>query len=144
MKIDSITLDSSFLISLFMKEADSKMSKKLMNYALKEKIIFLIPIIVLLEVFHTLARLEIFKNSYEHDKFQNFLNSDSFKYFDLNMRFFNLFRELPFFNKLKTSDAIIAASAFLNKTLLITWDKKIVSNVASAFTPKEFLEKFVD
>ena len=143
MMIEHVTLDSSFLVSLFAKnEFGFETSKKLIHFAYQNKIIFLIPMIVLIEVFHTLRRTGIFENNDEYEKFQNFLNSNEIKYFDLDMNFFNMFKKFPFFNKLKASDAIIAASAFINKSILISWDKRLLENSWQGYTPKEFLKKF--
>lgn len=144
MKIEYVTLDSSFVISLFLQdELNYKYSKKFMDHAYEKKIIFLMPMIVLFEVFHNLRRVGFFENGDGHEKFKFFLNLESFKFFDLNMSFFNMFKEFPFFNKLKTSDAIIAASAFINKSILISWDKRLLENSWQGYTPKEFLKKFV-
>ncbi len=143
MMIEHLTLDSSFLVSFFAKnEFGLENAKKLIDFANKNKIIFLVPMIVLIEVFHTLRRTGIFDNDHEYEKFQDFLNSNEIKYFDLDMDFFNMFREFPFFNKLKTSDAIIAASAFINKSILISWDKRLLENSWQGYTPDEFLKKF--
>lgn len=142
--IEYVTLDSSFLISFFSEDEFSfQVSKKFMDYASHNKMIFLIPMIVLIEVFHTLKRTGKFEDDNELSKFESFFNSDSFKYFDLDMSFFNMFKEFPFFNKLKASDAIIAASALINKSILISWDKRLLENSWQGYTPKEFLKKFV-
>lgn len=143
MMIEHVTLDSSFLISLLSKdEFGSESSAKFMDYADEKNIIFLVPMIVLLEAFHTLKRTGYFEREDGNEKFQAFLNLDSFKYFDIDMNFFNMFKEFPFFNKLKTSDAIIAASAFINKSILISWDKRLLENSWQGYTPAEFLKKF--
>lgn len=143
MMIEYVTLDSSFLIS-FLSEDESRfrVSKKFMDYANHKKMIFLIPMIVLIEVFHTLKRTGKFEDDNELSKFESFFNSDSFKYFDLNMSFFNMFKEFPFFNKLKTSDAIIAASALINKSILVSWDKHLLQNAWLGYPPDEFLQRF--
>lgn len=143
MMIEHITLDSSFLVSFFSgDEFGFESSKRLMDYADEKKIIFLVPMIVLFEVFHTLKRAVKFENDCHYNQFESFLNSDSVKYFDLDMNFFNMFKEFPFFDKLKTSDAIIAASAFINKSILISWDKRLLENSWQGYTPEEFMKKF--
>ena len=143
MKIEYVTLDSSFLVSFFSQdELNYEASKKFMDYVSQKQIIFLVPMIVLFEVFHTLRRTGVFESDHEYSKFQAFLNSGFLKYFDLNMGFFNMFREFPFFNELKTSDAIIAASAFINKSILISWDKHLLKNSWNGYSPDEFLKKF--
>lgn len=143
MMIEHVTLDSSFLVSFFAKnEFGFEASKKLIDFADENKIIFLVPMIVLIEVFHTLRRTGIFDNDHEYEKFQGFLNSSGIKYFDLDIGFFNMFKEFPFFNKLKASDAIIAASAFINKSILISWDKRLLENSWQGYTPDQFLRKF--
>lgn len=144
MTIEHMTLDSSFLVSLFInQEFGFRSSRKLMNYVVEKKLMLLVPMIVLFEAFHTLRRIGIFEKDGEYDKFKIFLNANYFKFFDLNMSFFNMFKEFPFFNKLKTSDAIIATSAFINKSILISWDKRLLENSWQGYTPKEFLKKFV-
>lgn len=143
MKIEYVTLDSSFLVSfLFPADCNHYYSRKLMDYAFKNNFSFLMPIVVLFEVFHTLNRLGFFKEENNHAKFRSVLDFDSFKYFDLNMSFFNMFKDFPFFNKLKTSDAIIAASALINKSILISWDKRLLENSWEGYTPEAFLKKF--
>ncbi len=143
MMIEHVTLDSSFLVSLFARnEFGFEASKRMIDFADENKIIFLVPMIVLIEVFHTLRRTGIFDNGHEYQKFQLFLNSNEIRYFDLNMDFFNMFKEFLFFNKLKASDAIIAASAFINKSILISWDKRLLKNCWQGYTPEEFLKKF--
>jgi predicted nucleic acid-binding protein len=45
---------------------------------------------------------------------------------------------------LKTSDLIIATSAYITKSTLITWDTKLIkeaSKICEALTPKQFLKK---
>lgn len=143
MMIEYVTLDSSFLVSVFAnQEFGFQISKNFMNYALKNQVELLVPMTVLLESFHTLQRKGVLGRDENNDKFQIFMNHRLFQYFDLNMSFFNMFRELPFFNKLKTSDAIIAASAFINKSILISWDKRLLENSWQGYTPEEFLKKF--
>lgn len=143
MKISHVTLDSSFLVSFFLANENHHLkSKGFMEYALKKGIIFLLPIVVLFEVFHTLQRIGFLKDDYESEQFKTFFNLPSFQYFDLDMHFFNLFKELPLFNSLKTNDAIIAASSFLNQSLLITWDNQLLKNAGNAFDPEEFMQKF--
>lgn len=143
MKIENMTFDSSFLVS-FLIEDDSnhKISAEFMRKVLASKKTFLMPMIVLFEVFHTLQRLDFFTDPLNQQRFDSFFNFKAFQYFDLNMKFFNLFRELPFFKKLKASDAIIASGALLSAATLISWDNRLVENSLNAYTPKEFLEKF--
>lgn len=143
MMIEHVTLDSSFLVSFFSEdEFGFESSRKFMDIVNEKRIVFLVPMIVLMEAFHTLRRIGKLENDYELNKFQSFLSSNDMKYFDLDMNFFNMFKELPFFNKLKTSDAIIAASAFINKSILISWDKRLLENSWQGYTPDEFLKKF--
>ncbi len=144
MKIEHVTLDSSLLIAFFVETEENYLySKKFMDYAYANDIIFLLPTIVLFEVFHTLKRSGFFKEDHQHEQFQAFLNQKCFKYFNLDIKFFNMFKELPFFDKLKTSDATIAASAFINKSILISWDKKLLKHSWDGYTPEEFLKNFV-
>lgn len=143
MTIEKLTIDSSVFISLLIQnEQRSKESKLFFDFALNKKIKFLVPIIVLFETFHSLKRLNYFEDVYSYKKYKQLFSFDCFKYFDLNFHFFNLFKQLNFFDNLKTSDAIVAASAFLSKSSLITWDEKLLNYSHRALTPKDFLDQF--
>lgn len=143
MTIEKLTIDSSVFISLLVQnQRNSKESKLFFDFALNEKIKFLVPIIVLFETFHSLKKLNYFDDVYSYKKYKQLFSFDCFKYFELNFHFFNLFKQLNFFDRLKTSDAIVATSAFLSKSSLITWDSKLLNHSHSAFTPKDFLEQF--
>ncbi len=143
MKINQFTVDSSVLISMLVKgEANYADSKTFINFIIGNNGVFVIPTIVLFELFHTLKRQKFFDLPGAHEAFLEFCNYSYFKYFDLNMYFFNLFKQVDCFDKLKTSDAIIAGAAFLSGSTLISWDKKIIENCPNAYTPKAFLKKF--
>lgn len=143
MKIDKLTLDSNVLISLLtIQEENCLDSKKFMEHALKNGVVFLIPIIVLLEVFHSLRKNGFFDDFDNYNKFKDFFNLNCFRHYDLNFSFFNLFKEFDFFIDLKTSDAIIATSAFLTESLVISWDRQLLKHCYHGATPKEFLETF--
>lgn len=117
-------------------------SKLFFDYVIKNKGLFIVPMIVFFELFHTLKKMRFFDQPFAHELFIEFCNYPNFKFFDLNMRFFNLFKQIDCFNNLKTSDAIIAGAAFLTKSVLITWDKKMIKNSVNSFTPREFLDRF--
>lgn len=143
MMIKDVTLDSSVLIPLIKTtEIHYEKSKYFFDKITGSGGRFLIPIIVLFEVFHNLKRLQLIDGELNHRKFKDFFNLDCFQYFNLDLNFFSMFKEFDFFNKLKTSDAIITASALLTKTPLISWDKKIIESYDDAYTPDQFLRKF--
>lgn len=143
MTTEKLTIDSSVFISLLVQnQRNSKESKLFFDFALNKKIKFLVPIIVLFETFHSLKKLNYFDDIYSYKKYKQLFNFDCFKYFELNFHFFNLFKQLNFFDRLKTSDAIVATSAFLSKSSLITWDQKLLNHSHSAFTPGQFLDQF--
>lgn len=143
MKIDLVAVDSSVLVSLFAsKESHYLHSKKLINWIIKNNVKIIMPMLVLYEVFHTLRRIGWFDEKNSYAKFSKIMNSENFAYIAVDTEFFNGFKQIDFFNKLKTSDAIIAASAFFNETVLISWDKKMIKNCYHGCTPIEFLKSF--
>lgn len=144
MMIRTITVDSSVLIPLMLEDEEIHyaFSKKLFNFIFENKVIIVLPMLVLFEVFHTLKRLGFFEKEHGHEIFIDFLNYPYFHYIDLNMYFFNFFKQLDVFDNLKTSDATISSSAFLTKSILITWDKRLIENSYEAYTPEEFLKNF--
>lgn len=144
MKTKDVTIDSSVLIPLIKTtEIHYEKSKEFFDKMTASGGRFLIPIVVLFEVFHNLKKLQLLDGQENYRKFKNFFDLDCFQYFNLDLHFFNMFKEFDFFNKLKTSDAVIATAALLTKTPLISWDKKIIESYDEAYTPDEFLKKFV-
>ena len=147
MKINKFTIDSSVLISLIA-ESDlhyresNRFMHNISSFGRNTNVVFMMPMIVLFEVFHTLRRKGFLDNPEGYMRFREVFNFSCFKYFDLNFHFFNLFKEIEFFNDLKTSDAIIATSALFTDSVLISWDRKLVSTVDYAYTPEDFLKKF--
>lgn len=141
MMIDKFTVDSSVLISLIIENepVHSSYSRKFWNYISENQIKIIMPMIILFEVFHNLKRLGFFEKEYAHETFIDFFNYPFFKHINLNLDFFNLFKQSDFFDNLKTSDAIIASFAFLTKAPLITWDKRLIANSYEAYTPEEFI-----
>ena len=143
MKTRDVTIDSSVLIPLVkITEIHYEKSKEFFDEMTKSGGKFLVPIVVLFEVFHNLKRLQLLEGELNHRKFKDFFNLDCFHYFNLDLKFFSMFKEFDFFNQLKTSDAIITTSALLTKTPLVSWDKKIIESYDGAYTPEEFLKKF--
>ncbi|MBI4975079.1 PIN domain-containing protein [Candidatus Peregrinibacteria bacterium] len=142
MKTKNVTVDSSVLIPLMKTtEIHYEKSKEFFDKMADCGGRFLIPIVVLFEVFHNLKKLHLLDYQLNYRKFKNFFDLDCFQYFNLDLSFFNMFKEFNFFNKLKTSDAIIATAALLTRTPLISWDKKIIESYEKAYTPEEFLKR---
>lgn len=143
MKIRDVTVDSSVLIPLIKTtEVHYEKSKEFFDKVIDGGGRFLVPVLVLFEVFHNLKKLKLLEGDLNYGKFKGFFNLECFQYFNLDLNFFNMFKEYDFFNRLKTSDAIISTAALLTKTPLISWDKKIIESYAEAYTPEEFLKKF--
>ncbi|MBI2634075.1 PIN domain-containing protein [Candidatus Peregrinibacteria bacterium] len=136
----NLVLDSSVLIPLLCEEEiHSDYSKDLLKAANQTNRIFIIPMLVLFEVFHNLKKRGFFEIPMAFEKFRDLFNYPNFQYIDLNLDFFNLFRQVDVFDNLKTSDATIAAAAFLTKSVLISWDLDLNKNAYEAYTPKEFI-----
>lgn len=145
MTIKKLTVDSSVLVSLLTKNEEYfDYSKKFIDYVFENKIVIVNPAIILFELFHNLRKAGYFKDLYSYVKFKQIFNSDCFQYFNLDVQFFNLFKGINYFDNLKTSDAIIATSAFLAESLLISWDKTLLKNCYHGCTPKRFLETFAN
>lgn len=143
MTTEKLTVDSSVLIALLKpKEFHHGESVKFMNFAISKNALILLPTVVLFEVFHNLRKQSYFDKPENYEKFKDFFNLDCFIFFDLNLKFFNFFKEFNFFSNLKTADAIIAGYAHLNNAFLISWDKRILKETSMAFTPKDFLDQF--
>lgn len=143
MKTDLFTIDSSVLISMLIElQSNHSDSKNFIDYVMRKKGVLIVPMIIFFETFHTLKRLGFFDVKNAHETFIQFCNYSNFKFFDLNMKFFNYFKQIDCFNNLKTSDAIIASSAFLTESILISWDRQLIKNTVNAYTPSEFLDEF--
>lgn len=143
MKTELFTIDSSVLISMLIDlQANHSDSKNFLNYVINKKGLLVMPMIIFFETFHTLKRLGFFDVKNAHEVFIEFCNYDYFKFFDLDMKFFNYFKQVDCFNNLKTSDAIIASAAFLTESTLISWDKQLIKNTINAYTPTGFMDKF--
>lgn len=144
MMIDKFIVDSSVFIPLI--SANEAMhhfySKKLWDYVYNRRLKIVMPTIVLHEVFHALKKSGFFNENNAHEIFIDFFNYPNFQHLNLNLEFFNLFKQTDFFDNLKTSDAIIACCALLTKAPLITWDKRLIANSYEAYTPEEFVKKF--
>jgi predicted nucleic acid-binding protein len=140
---NKLVVDSSVLIPIFNnEEIHFRDSKRFFDHALKERQSLLIPLIVLFEVFHVLKKLNFFDIQNSHEMFMEFFNYECFEYIDLNMPFFNLFKQVDFFDRLKTSDAIVCSCALATSSILISWDKKLVSSSHSGYTPSDYLKNF--
>lgn len=142
--IKKILFDSSVLIPLIYETepVHYSHSKKLFDFVTQDKAEIVLPMTVLFEVFHVIKKLGFFDRDYAHEIFLDFFNYPYFQYLNLNTSFFNFFKQTDVFDNLKTSDAIIAASAFLTESILITWDKQLIENSHEAYTPEEFLKDF--
>lgn len=143
MKTELFTIDSSVLISMLIElQSNHSDSKNFMDYVMDRKGILVVPIIIFFETFHTLKRLGFFDVKNAHEIFIQFCNYSNFKFLDLNMKFFNYFKQIDCFDNLKTSDAVIASAAFLTESTLISWDRQLIKNTINSYTPTEFLDKF--
>ena len=133
-----ILVDSSVFISFF-NETDVfyKETIKLINKLAKDRTVELIlPILVFLEVVYVLQKQ--LKKFDEEKIMRIFIASRSVELT------YNLAKEiLPIMRNinLKTSDAIIVATAKLTDAILITWDQKLKKEAAKLVktkTPQEF------
>ena len=142
MKTELFTIDSSVIISMLIElQANHSDSKNFIEYVMKIKGVLIVPMIIFFETFHTLKRLGFFDVKNAHETFIQFCNYSNFKFLDLNMKFFNHFKQADCFSNLKTSDAIIASAAFLTESTLISWDRQLIKNTINAYTPTGFLNK---
>ena len=145
MTINKFTLDASVLIPLISRsDTHANSSKLFFKKVFDKNTKFIIPMISLFETFHVLKRNGFLDEDIEMRRFEDFFNFDCFEFIDLDFRFFDLFKMINFFRNLKTSVAIIAATAISLSSPLITWDKKVALNSINAYTPTEFLDRFLD
>ncbi len=143
-----LTIDSSVYLSAI--EQNDNFFEESANFfrtILQEDYQITSPILIVCEIIHTLkrntknpqileSRLRLIKKS--------FTKSES-RVIAMEKNFLRDFEKLsPLFSKLKTSDAIVALTALIYNTTLISWDKKLneVSRKhISVYTPSEFLRK---
>lgn len=143
MTINKFTLDASVLIPLISKnDIHANPSKLFFKKVFGKNTKFIVPMISLFETFHVLKRNGFLHEDIEMREFEDFFNFDCFEFIDLDFCFFDLFKVINFFRNLKTSDAIIAATAISLSSPLITWDKKMALNSINTYTPTEFLDRF--
>ena len=135
--MDKIVIDSTVFVSALGKPDDfSANSKQFLATLLKhDSIQLIIPTVVIAETLNTLQK--------QDKPIKNLLTYFSgFELVALDSEFINYFAKNLKKSPLKTSDAIIAVTAKLNNSLLISWDKQLISpkNVlCKTLTPKEFL-----
>ncbi|GEM_PF-1492161 len=103
------------------------------------------PRLVLLETANVLFRKtgDFEQATIFHEMIKNSTKNEIIE-FDYHIQFVaeSLFSKLC----LKTSDLIIAASAFVTNSQLISWDKQLLKECSpfiEAYTPDEFLKKYV-
>lgn len=136
-----LLLDSSIFISFFNDEDIlHNETTKLIKTLLEEKeLVIIIPVLIFLEVANTIT-----KKTGKFNERQLFKIFGFYETIDLDLEFASslipMFKEL----NLKTSDAIIAATAKLTASWLITWDQKLqkaAQKIVTTQTPIEFLHK---
>jgi len=131
-------LDSSFLASILAgNELKSRESTKFLLKLISSGYEIFIPMIVLFETFHFLRRRGDVAGVKDYIHFQQIFFHSRFKYVSNSLKFFKFFKRFTFLSDLKTSDAIIVSAALLKNSMLITWDKKILSTASNAYTPEE-------
>lgn len=131
----SICIDSSvFISSLGEKDIYSLPSRKFFQRLGNEEII--LPVLVVAEVLNILGKQKAanLKEIYE--------SLISFRLIDLNHKLLKeLLKIISKNTSLKTSDLIVALTAKIEKAVLITWDKKLLSSassICSVKTPNEY------
>ena len=140
-----LVVDSSVLVSMLKHdEENSDSSLKFFDFVLKNNYVFLMPILILFEVFHSLDRKDFFKNPLNFKKCMKVFNTSCFEYIDLNFGVFNVYKEIHFLNNLKTSDSIIASMSILTNSDLISLDNNLISRVPNSYTPSQFLKRFAN
>lgn len=132
-----------FISSLIPEETHHSYSKDALKKILKSGFKLIVPTIVLFEVFHSLCgKFGMNQSSENYLKFKKIFDSDRCEFIDLNMAFFGLYKSLRVFDRLKTSDSIVASSALLTDSTLITWDQNILRDFPNALSPEKLLEQF--
>lgn len=136
-----LLIDSAVFIAHFNdKDIFHKNTVKLLESLLKiEELVIVVPVLVFLEVVNVLNKTI--------GKFDELKLFDIFKYYEVSDLDFEFAKMLiPFFKQLnlKTSDAIIVATAKLTDATLITWDEKLKKEAGKfikTLTPTEFLRE---
>lgn len=142
------TIDSSVYLSAIEQNDDFfAESTNFFRTILQEDYQITSPILILCEIIHTLKRntknAQILNQRLRLIK-KSFTRSES-TVIAMEKNFLKDFEKLsPFFAKLKTSDAIVALTALIYNTTLISWDKKlneVAKKYIPAYSPSEFLRK---
>lgn len=136
-----LLIDSAVFIAHFNdKDIFHKNTVKLLESLLKiEELVIVVPVLVFLEVVNVLNKTI--------GKFDELKLFDIFKYYEVSDLDFEFAKMLiPFFKQLnlKTSDAIIVATAKLTDATIITWDEKLKKEAGKfikTLTPTEFLRE---
>lgn len=131
-----------FVSALTRNEVYHFSSKAFLDFIYNNGINIAVPMLVVFETFHSLRKNGSIKTNKDYLRFKRIFNNSNCKYVENDIKLFKFFKEFRFFEKLKTSDAIIATIAFVTKSLLITWDKQLLEKSHNAYTPEDFLKKF--
>ena len=132
---EALLLDSSvYISSLNTEDSFHKLTKEFAMQLRNREMEIIVPVLIVLEVANVLRQPAedvfcIFEDSL-------IVNLD----LSLTKSIIPLFKEI----KLKTSDAVIAATAKIYEAGIISWDKKLVKEsrkLVDAYTPKEYLQE---
>ena len=133
--LKTLLLDSSVYISgLNTKDSFHKLTKKFAIRLKNKEVDIIVPVLVVLEVANILQQPA----------------EDVFYIFEdgllINLDLSLIKEIIPLFKKikLKTSDAVIAATAKIYEAGIISWDKKLVKEskkLVNAHTPEEYLQE---
>lgn len=142
----NVVVDSSAFVSSFVPaDRNHRHSRAFFDYLQRSSLEYrvILPRMVPLEVGNVLLRRGIFTDEFDdYREFQDYFE----QYHLLDLDKASARQLLPFFVSLslRTSDAIIAATAALHQAKLISWDAQLnaqASNLVEAITPKEFLKE---
>ncbi len=140
----TLVIDSSVFLSAFLeKEVYHKDSICFFEDLKKVQYKIIVPSLVIFEVLNNFYRHGGNKEQ-EERIFRNLQNSSAFSLIPLDSNFLEkIYLPLHHHFDLKTADSIFATIAFFYEAVLISWDKKLISQTKKhiqALTPKEFLK----
>ncbi len=141
--LKSYVIDSSVYVSAFLPdELKHDESRRFMKMLHDSPIEVYLPALVVAEVFNVLMRSRKYKADFLQDVVRQFIDQAHARLIPLDSTWLLSLPRVPKGMRLKTSDLTVVFTAWLTKSVLVTWDgkmKKQAAKYVDVRTPEYFL-----
>lgn len=144
MSLPSLTVDSSvYLSALNEKDPYFSVTQNFFTLSYEREWQIVLPIQVIFEVTNILHRKKFSSKTRQKSFFTRFFEDPYITVIEQDSLFADFFLKYHIKYQLKTSDAIIAITAKVAESQLITWDQQLISQTRKHLHPGKTPEQFL-